>query len=117
MCEIKSRARSFLNMKTYIIIIFGLCIAFSCNGKKSDQSLNGDDQENPTMFKKSTAKVDEMHTGNLLFFHHMGSRSHLHFIRPLAERLAEVGHNVTLVQYEPSKFHNDKFTEILIKNK
>jgi hypothetical protein len=54
---------------------------------------------------------------NILFFHFMGSTSHLHFMRPLAERLAEVGHNVTFVQYAQSKFQHKNFREILIEDK
>ena len=54
---------------------------------------------------------------NILFFHFLGSTSHLHFMRPLAERLAEIGHNVTFVQYSPSKFQHKNFKEILIENK
>ena len=54
---------------------------------------------------------------NILFFHHYGSLSHLHFIRPLAEELARKGHNVTFVQFASSGFRHEHFTEILVKNR
>ena len=54
---------------------------------------------------------------NILIFHHMGSLSHLHFIRPLAKGLADVGHNVTLVQYSPSGYKHDHITEIIVANR
>ena len=54
---------------------------------------------------------------NILFFHHYGSLSHLHFIRPLAEELARRGHNVTFVQFAASEFRHENFTEILVENR
>ena len=54
---------------------------------------------------------------NILFFHHYGSLSHLHFIRPLAEELARKGHNVTFVQFASSGFRHENFTEILVENR
>ena len=54
---------------------------------------------------------------NIIFFHHYGSLSHLHFIRPLAEELARKGHNVTIVQFASSGFRHENFTEILVENR
>ena len=93
-------------------IFFYLCILWVCG----TATFGGKTDEGATVLQYN-ASSDKRDQGNILFFHHMGSMSHLNFIRPLAERLVEVGHNVTLVQYAPSNFHHENFTEILIENK
>ena len=55
--------------------------------------------------------------GHILFFHNMGTRSHLIAMSALAEGLVQHGHKVTAVWYAKSKIHHENFREIFIEDK
>ena len=95
-----------------IRIIFYLCILCAFHG-----GTFGSETDQGHKISQYDGSSDNRDPGNILIFHPFGSKSHLYFIRPLAERLAKVGHNVTLVQYSPSTFQHENFKEILIENK
>ena len=95
------RQKNKLTMKLIILILtFGCCVLWVCSSKALDDKTSQNVKESG---KNAAVGIP----GNVLFFHNFGSVSHLHFIRPLADRLAEVGHNVTLVQFAPSKFQHE----------
>ena len=55
--------------------------------------------------------------GHILFFHNMGTRSHLIALSALAEGLVQHGHKVTAVWYAKSKIVHENYKEILIEDK
>ena len=55
--------------------------------------------------------------GHILFFHTMGSRSHLIAMSALAEGLVQHGHKVTTVFYAKSNIVHENYKEILIEDK
>ena len=99
-------------MKLNIIIMFSMCSLRVIWGKKYVK-----EHDDITITKESRYEEVAVNQTNILFFHFMGTTSHLYFMRPLAERLAEIGHNVTFVQYAPSKFQHENFKQILINDK
>ena len=97
-------------MKLSTIIIFSMCSIYVIGENTFDNKPN-------EVTKESNYEVVTDNPSNILFFHFMGSTSHLYFMRPLAERLAEIGHNITFVQYAPSKFQHENFRQIIIDDK
>lgn len=97
-------------MKLNTILIFSVCSTYVIGEKTFDDRHDG-------LTKESNYEVVTDNPANILFFHFMGSTSHLHFMRPLAERLAEIGHNVTFVQYAPSTFQHENFRQIIIDDR
>ena len=65
--------------------------------------------------KEAVAKLPPK--GHILFFHNMGTRSHLIAMGGLAEGLVQYGHKVTAVFYAKSKLDHENYTEILIEDK
>ena len=65
--------------------------------------------------KKIIAKLPPK--GHILFFHNMGTRSHLIAMSALAEGLVQNGHKVTSVFYAKSKIDHENYKEILIEDK
>ncbi|XP_023320254.1 UDP-glucuronosyltransferase 2B19 [Eurytemora carolleeae] len=51
---------------------------------------------------------------NILFFHDIGTKSHLHLYYPLVEVLLERGHEVTGVYYGSAKIQHENYTELQI---
>ena len=103
--------QSISNMK--ILLVVFIVQLTNCHPKNSSDFKNLDNS-----CDKSEKKNDGATTyGNIFFFHHAGSQSHLNFIRPLVEGLADHGHNVTIAQYSAANFNHENITEILIKDR
>ena len=90
----------------YSILLLLVCKMYNCTEIENDEK-SSDILEN-------TVRIPR---GNILFFHHAGSQSHLNFIRPLAKGLADHGHNVTIAQFSSSISKHENITEVLIKDR
>ena len=55
--------------------------------------------------------------GHILLFHHSGTKSHVFFMKALAEGLLEYGHRVTTIFYVKTNIIHQNYTEILIKDR
>ena len=55
--------------------------------------------------------------GHILLFHHSGTKSHVFFLKALAEGLLEYGHKVTTIFYVKTDIKHQNYTEILIKDR
>ena len=96
-----------------IIILSTLLHSYNC--KKTVKVTNTKSTDHTDLPKDKTNAKSKY--GNILFFHHMGTPSHLNFIRPLAKGLAQKGHKVTTALYSPSDFNHANITEILTNDR
>ena len=54
--------------------------------------------------------------GHILFYHVVGTVSHIHVVKALIEELLNHGHSVTSAFYHPTKIIHENYTEVLIEN-
>ena len=54
--------------------------------------------------------------GHILFYHVVGTVSHINVVKALIEDLLNHGHSVTSAFYHPTKIIHENYTEILIED-
>ena len=55
--------------------------------------------------------------GHILFFHTVGTRSHIHVAKALIEGLLNTGHSVTAGFYHSTNIIHENYTELLIADR
>ena len=55
--------------------------------------------------------------GHILFFHAVGTRSHIHVAKALIEGLLNTGHSVTSWFYHSTNIIHENYTELLIEDR
>ena len=84
--------------------------------QKSHEAINVDATES-VLINVDTLIPKESKKGHILFFHQLGTKSHVLVQNTLVEGLLERGHQVTTVFYVKTNIVHQNYTEIFIKDR
>ena len=87
--------------------------------EKVDERLIIQERTQEGIIKESRSEFMNKHSpkkGHVLFFHSLGTKSHINVARALVAGLLESGHSVTTGFYTQTHIKHANYTEILIKD-
>ena len=94
--------------------------------QKSSENLSVENSHSTVIEENITTEVmdtidksslNKRKKGHILFFHQLGTKSHIFLQKSLVEGLLERGHQVTTVFYVKTSIVHENYTEILIKDR
>ena len=94
--------------------------------QKSSENLSVENSHSTVIEENITTEVmdtidksslNKRKKGHILFFHQLGTKSHIFLQKSLVEGLLERGHQVTTVFYVKTSIVHESYTEILIKDR
>ena len=94
--------------------------------QKSSENLSVENSHSTVIEENITTEVmdtidksslNKRKKGHILFFHQLGTKSHIFLQKSLVEGLLERGHQVTTVFYVKTNIIHENYTEVLIKDR
>ena len=87
------------------------------SGENSHSSMINENIATGVMDTIDKMSLNKRKKGHILFFHQLGTKSHIFLQKTLVEGLLERGHQVTTVFYVKTSIVHENYTEILIKDR
>ena len=85
--------------------------------KSGDNSHSSITKQNIASEVLDTIEKTRLKKGHVLFFHQLGTKSHIFLQKTLVEGLLKRGHQVTTVFYVKTGINHGNYTEVLIKDR
>ena len=85
--------------------------------KPGDNSHSSITKQNIASEVSDTIEKTSLKKGHVLFFHQLGTKSHIFLQKTLVEGLLKRGHQVTTVFYVKTNIIHENYTEVLIKDR
>ena len=85
--------------------------------EKSHSSIMKENIATGVMDAIDKTSLNKRKKGHILFFHQLGTKSHIFLQKSLVEGLLERGHQVTTVFYVETSIVHENYTEVLIKDR
>ena len=85
--------------------------------KSGDNSHSSITKQNIASEVLDTIEKTSLKKGHVLFFHQLGTKSHIFLQKTLVEGLLKQGHQVTTVFYVKTSINHENYTEVLINDR